>query len=96
MVPCSYVNSYSVAELQVTSIIKTDGFNYGAGVTKWHSLVVGSTTHLVGLGSSNVVLLTGTFVAPDVGTGHTYSLSEESIGKACWVSVWFGKFFTSR
>lgn len=77
---------YSVAELEVTSIEKDDTFMYGAGVKKWHSLVVGSTTYLVGLGSSNLTILTASFVAPDVGTGHTFSLSQRSEGK-CFLKI---------
>lgn len=65
-------------ELIVTNVFKDDTFNLGAGVTRWHSLVVGSTTHFVGLRDSHVTLLTGTFIAPDVGSGHTYSLSEHT------------------
>lgn len=65
----------------MTSVIKDESFNYGAGVEKWHSLVVGSTTYLVGLGSADLTLITVTFVAPDVGKGQTYSLSEYKICK---------------
>ncbi|XP_034243094.1 uncharacterized protein LOC117646301 [Thrips palmi] len=71
-------NSAARDELQVTALIKDEAFNYGAGVNKWYSLVVGSTTHLVGLGSSKeLTLLTATFVSPDVGSGHTYSLVQK-------------------
>ncbi|KAE8740680.1 hypothetical protein FOCC_FOCC013829, partial [Frankliniella occidentalis] len=64
-------------ELNVTSVYKRDPFKFGAGVGKWHSISAGSTTYLVGLGSKHFTLLTAKFVAPDVGTGQTFSLSEE-------------------
>lgn len=66
-------------ELQVTKVVKDDGVNYGIGVRKWHSLVVGSTTYLVGLGLSDLTLVTYRFVTPDVGSGQTYSYSERHI-----------------
>lgn len=72
---------FHLAELEVTALIKDETFRHGAGVKKWHSLVVGSTTHLVGLGSANVTLLTATLIAPDVGSGHTYSISEQKFCK---------------
>ncbi|KAK3908088.1 39S ribosomal protein L16, mitochondrial [Frankliniella fusca] len=63
-------------ELKVTSVTKREKFNFGAGVKKWHSIAAGSTTYLVGLGAKQFTLITAHFVAPDVGTGQTYSLSE--------------------